>query len=129
MKSSASRYGRIFGMLVCVGLSACSTKPSLVVESEPSNAYVYIKGDPKLDLPEHKALIGRTPLSTQVIKFKNYSGKQIEKKVNDLLDDGEFFLIIEKDCFESLSTRVPPLPERSLRLQRIANCQPSVSQE
>ncbi len=88
-------------------LAACSTSKTLVVNSGPSEAKVYMKGFNKDYFPTEKFEVGTTPLKLEKYRYTDDNGKLREVDINDV--DGEhFYLILEKDNYETKSVAAPP---------------------
>lgn len=88
-------------------LAACASK-ELVVKSQPADANVYLKGFDRKYFPEGKIKIGSTPLKTKDFAWVDKDGRKHTVAIDDVAGK-EFYVIVEKQDFETTAIEAPPL--------------------
>jgi len=89
-------------------LAACATTRQLVVQSNPPDANVYIKGFDKDYFPKDKVFIGKTPLKLSEYSYTDEVGQPKTIRFNEV-EDSKFYVLVEKSQYETLQSAAPPL--------------------
>ena len=104
---------------------ACSTTRKIIVNTNPSGVDVFVKGNKSDGFPSYKVYIGKSPLEIAEISFHDLEGDKQVLEVQELIEDSKnFFLVLEKYCFDGKSISIPDeFPQgQEIRLIKSTEC-------